>query len=131
MDADERTNKECVMRTSLVVLAASVWTAPPAIAQDNADGLYLGAGLGDLSTDLDNVHLETQSCNPALIDDSDRDPICGATVAERINLRAEYEVVEIGQLEDRHPVWLTAAWRFSGGRRCCRARERTSPADRG
>ena len=28
------------------------------------------------------------------------------------DLRAEYEVVEIDQLDDSHAVWLTAAWRF-------------------
>ena len=89
------------MRTSLVVLAASSWTA----AQDNADGFYLGAGLDDFSTDIadlddvDDVDLEIESGNTTLID-------------ERVNLRAEYEVVEIDRLEDSHAVWLTAAWRF-------------------
>ena len=47
---------------------------------------------------------------------SDRDPIFGAgigfTIAERLNLRAEYEVVEIDGLDDPNAVWVTAAWRF-------------------
>ena len=52
----------------------------------------------------------------SLADLSDRDPIFGAgigfTIAERLNLRAEYEVVEIDGLDDPDAVWLTAAWRF-------------------
>jgi hypothetical protein len=47
---------------------------------------------------------------------SGRDPIFGAgigfTFVERLNLRAEYEVVEIDGLDDPNAVWLTAAWRF-------------------
>ena len=43
-------------------------------------------------------------------------PIFGARIglnfAERLNLRAEYEVVEIDGLDDPNAVWLTAAWRF-------------------
>jgi len=27
-------------------------------------------------------------------------------------LRAEYEVVEISDIEDAEAVWITAAWRF-------------------
>ena len=54
--------------------------------------------------------------NTPLADSSDRDPIFGAgigfTIAERLNLRAEYEVVEIDGLDDPNAVWLTAAWRF-------------------
>jgi len=188
------------MRISLAVLAASLWAAGPTLAQDddNAEGFYLGAGLGDFSTDIDEIEdvddadldfdsdenarklfagwrfnrffavqldaidfersvdarnalnvvstqsdgiapsmvgtlplgpvelfaragilwydLEIESDNTALVDDSDRDPIFGAgigvTIAERVNLRAEYEVVEIDQLDDSHAVWLTAAWRF-------------------
>jgi hypothetical protein len=182
----------------LFILAASLLVAAPIAAQDNASGFYLGAGLGDFSTDIDELDdvddvdldfdsdenarklfagwrfnrfiamqvdvidferstdarnalnvvstqsegiapsvvatlplgpvelfaragilwydLEIDSDSTALVDDSDRDPIFGAgigvTVAERVNLRAEYEVVEIDQLDDSHAVWLTAAWRF-------------------
>jgi hypothetical protein len=52
----------------------------------------------------------------SLANNSDRDPIFGAGIglnfAERLNLRAEYEVVEIDGLDDPNAVWLTAAWRF-------------------
>lgn len=188
------------MRTLLaVLLAVSLWTTAPALAQgDNAEGFYLGAGLGDFSTDIDELDdvddvdlefdsdesarklfggwrfnrffavqldvvdyersvdarnaldvvatqsegiapsmvgtlplgpvelfaragilwydLEIERDDTALVDDSDRDPVFGAgigvTLADRVSLQAEYEVVEIDQLDDSHAVWLTAAWRF-------------------
>lgn len=54
--------------------------------------------------------------NTSLADNSERDPIFGAgigfTIAERLTLRAEYEVVEIDGLDEPNAVWLTAAWRF-------------------
>jgi hypothetical protein len=184
----------------LFILAASALMAAPEAAQndDNTSGFYLGVGLGDFSTDIDELddvddvdldfdadenarklfagwrfnrfiamqvdvvdfersvdarnalnvvstqsegiapsvvgtlplgpvelfaragilwyNLEIDSGNTAVVDDSARDPIfgvgVGVTVAERVNLRAEYEVVEIDQLDDSHAVWLTAAWRF-------------------
>ena len=54
--------------------------------------------------------------NTALADNSSRDPVFGAgigvSLGEHLNLRAEYEVVEIDGLEDPNAVWVTAAWRF-------------------
>jgi hypothetical protein len=187
------------MRTSFI-LAAALFAAAPVLAQDNANtaGLYLGAGLGDFSTGIEDIEdvdaddvdfdsdsnasklfagwrfnrflavqfdlidfersvdarnqlnvvstqsegiapsvvgtlplgpielfaragilwydLEIDRGNTSLVDDSNRDPIFGAglgvTVAKRLNLRAEYEVVEIDGLDDSNAVWLTAAWRF-------------------
>lgn len=187
------------MRTSFV-LAAALLAAAPVLAQEgaNTEGFYLGAGLGDFSTDVDDIEdvdeadldfdaddnaskvfagwrfnrffavqfdfidferstaarnelgvfstrsegfapsvvgtlplgpielfaragilwydLEIDRDDTALVDDSSRDPIFGAglglTVAKRLNLRAEYEVVEIDGLDDSNAVWLTAAWRF-------------------
>ena len=61
--------------------------------------------------DLESGGDETPS-----VQSSDRDPIFGAgvgvTIAERLSLRAEYEVVEIDGLDDPNAVWVTAAWRF-------------------
>ena len=97
------------MRIPLAVFAAALCSAGPVLAQDddNAEGFYLGAGLGDFSTDIDEIDD---------VDDADLDPIfgvgIGVTIAERVILRAEYEVVEIDQLDDSHAVWRTAAWRF-------------------
>jgi hypothetical protein len=187
------------MRTSFI-LATLLFAAAPALAQDdaNTDGLYLGYGLGDFSTGVEDIEdvdaddvdfdsddnasklfagwrfnrfvaiqfdfidfersvdarnqlnvistqsegiapsvvgtlplgpvelfaragilwydLEIDRGNTSLVDNSDRDPIFGAgigvTVAKRLNLRAEYEVVEIEGLDDSNAVWLTAAWRF-------------------
>ena len=60
--------------------------------------------------------VEIERNDTSLAHDSDRDPIFGAgvgfTIAERLNLRAEYEVVEIDGLDDPNAVWVTAAWRF-------------------
>jgi hypothetical protein len=60
--------------------------------------------------------LDIERNGTSFSDDSDRDPIFGAgigfTVARRVNLRAEYEVVEIDGLDDPNAVWVTAAWRF-------------------
>jgi hypothetical protein len=60
--------------------------------------------------------LEIHRNDMSLLTDGDRDPIFGAgigfTIAERLNLRAEYEVVEIDGLDDPNAVWVTAAWRF-------------------
>jgi hypothetical protein len=174
--------------------------ASPAFAQDDdTDGFYLGAGLGDFSvdtdeldelSDLDDVNLDFDSdesarkafvgwrfnrffatqldivdfgrsqaganelrvstssegvapsivgtlplgpvelflrggilwydlsieSNTEVFDDSDRDPVfstgVGFTVAEKLNLRLEYEVVDIDTFDDAHAVWLNAAWRF-------------------
>ena len=188
------------MRDVLAILAlgSSVCFAAPAFADDDNVGLYLGMGLGDFSTgvddisDVDEASLDFDSDESArkifvgwrfnrfmalqldrvdfersadardalnvfstqaegfapsvvgtlplgpvelfarggilwydltidrndtsLAGNSDRDPIFGAgigfTIAERLNLRAEYEVVEIDGLDDPNAVWLTAAWRF-------------------
>jgi hypothetical protein len=187
------------MRAVLAVVVAAALAAGPALAQDDdTQGLYLGVGLGDFSTgiddiaDLDDANLDFDSDESAskvfagwrfnrlvavqvdridfepsvdardalnvlaaeadgfapsvvgtfafgplelfaragifwydleidrndtsLVESSDRDPIFGAgigfTVAERLNLRAEYEVVEIDGLDDPNAVWVTAAWRF-------------------
>jgi OmpA-OmpF porin, OOP family len=183
---------------AIFALASSVCFTAPAFADDDHTGLYLGIGLGDFSTgvddisDVDEANLDFDSDESArkifagwrfnrfmamqidridfersvdardalnvfstqaegfapsvvgtlplgpvelfarggilwydlsidrndtsLADLSDRDPIFGAgigfTIAERLNLRAEYEVVEIDGLDDPNAVWLTAAWRF-------------------
>jgi hypothetical protein len=187
------------MRIAFIV-AAALLGAPPVLAQDNAntDGLYLGVGLGDFSTGIEDIEdvdeadldfdpddnarklfagwrfnrfvaiqvdfvdfersrdarnqlnvvstqsegvapsivgtlplgpvelfaragilwydLEIDRGDTAVVDNSDRDPVFGAglgvTVGKRVNLRAEYEVVEIDGLDDSNAIWLTAAWRF-------------------
>jgi hypothetical protein len=60
--------------------------------------------------------IEIDRNNTALADNSSRDPVfgagIGANLGEHLNLRAEYEVVEIDGLDDPKAVWVTAAWRF-------------------
>jgi len=36
----------------------------------------------------------------------------GFTVLERLNLRLDYEIVDIDEADDFNSLWLTAAWRF-------------------
>ena len=36
----------------------------------------------------------------------------GLTLAERLHLRAEYEVVDIAGADDSNAIWLSGAWRF-------------------
>jgi hypothetical protein len=51
-----------------------------------------------------------------LFDESGKDPVyaagIGFTVLERLNLKLEYEVVEISEYDDAEAVWLSGAWRF-------------------
>jgi hypothetical protein len=61
-----------------------------------------------------NVEVNDNTRN--LVDDSGHDPVYGVgigfTIAERLNLRAEYERVDIEQFNDANAVWLSANWRF-------------------
>jgi hypothetical protein len=54
--------------------------------------------------------------NDPSLSDSGEDPIYGAgvglTLVERLNLRLEYEIVDVEHLDDADAVWLTASWRF-------------------
>ena len=45
------------MRTTLAIAAVSLLAATPALAQDraNVEGFYLGVGLGDFSTGIDDI----------------------------------------------------------------------------
>jgi hypothetical protein len=36
----------------------------------------------------------------------------GATLFDRINVRGEYEVIEISEYRDARAVWVSASWRF-------------------
>lgn len=60
--------------------------------------------------------LEVRADGAELIDESGQDVIYGAgvgvTVLGRLALRAEYEVIEIDEIDDAEAVWITASWRF-------------------
>jgi OOP family OmpA-OmpF porin len=51
-----------------------------------------------------------------VIDESGEDPVysagIGFTVLERLNLKLEYESVEISEYDDAEAVWLSGSWRF-------------------
>ncbi len=60
--------------------------------------------------------LEVTASGDEIFDESENDPMYGAgigiTLLERLALRAEYEVIDISEIEDAEAVWITAAWRF-------------------
>jgi len=60
--------------------------------------------------------LELTVNGESLVDESDQDVFYGAgvglTLLSRLALRAEYEVVEVSELDEAEGVWVTAAWRF-------------------
>ncbi|HEX6994164.1 MAG TPA: porin family protein [Gammaproteobacteria bacterium] len=60
--------------------------------------------------------LEVSADGDEIFDESENDPMYGAgiglTLLERLALRAEYEVIDISEIEDAEAVWITAAWRF-------------------
>jgi len=60
--------------------------------------------------------LEVTADGDEIFDESENDPMYGVgvgiTLLERLALRAEYEIIDISEIEDAEAVWITAAWRF-------------------
>lgn len=60
--------------------------------------------------------VEIDAGGESFIDESGEDVVysggVGLVLLERLSLRAEYEVVEIDELDDAEAIWITAAWRF-------------------
>ena len=54
--------------------------------------------------------------NEDIIDESGNDAVysagIGFTLFQRLNLKAEYEVVDINEFDDANAVWIGASWRF-------------------
>jgi opacity protein-like surface antigen len=72
-----------------------------------AKGGYLFSNFSeDVSTPLGSVSTS----------DSDQEFVwsggVGLNVFERLNLRLEYETVDLKRVDDLHSLWLTAGWRF-------------------
>ena len=61
----------------------------------------------DVKVDVDDLDIE---------DDSNEDLVYGAgiglTVFEHLHARLEYEVIDIGEVDDANALWVSAAWRF-------------------
>lgn len=85
--------------------------APSVIATLPVGPIELFARAGWLFYDL-----EVSTEGDRLFDESDNDFVYGGgigiTVLERLALRAEYERIEISELDQAEAVWITAAWRF-------------------
>jgi hypothetical protein len=75
--------------------------------------LYAKAGMIFYDVDVD---LNSNNNFDETFHDSGNDPIygvgIGVTVLEHLNLRAEYERVDIEEFDDANAVWLSANWRF-------------------
>jgi opacity protein-like surface antigen len=61
----------------------------------------------DVKVDVDDL---------TVIDDDTQDFVYGGgiglTIFDRLNTRLEYEVIDIGAVDDANALWLSAAWRF-------------------
>jgi OOP family OmpA-OmpF porin len=61
----------------------------------------------DVKVDVDEVKV---------IDDNTQDFVygggIGVTLFDKLNTRLEYEVIDIGAVDDANALWLSAAWRF-------------------
>jgi hypothetical protein len=85
--------------------------APFAVLTLPAGPVELSAKAGylfyDVQIDLDNT---------TFADESDEDLIYGAavglTVLDHLNLRLEYEVIDISDVDDSNAMWLSGSWRF-------------------
>jgi hypothetical protein len=60
--------------------------------------------------------VEVNGPGEEFIDDSGQDAVFGAgigfTLFERLSLKAEYERIDIEELDEADAVWITADWRF-------------------
>jgi OOP family OmpA-OmpF porin len=60
--------------------------------------------------------VEFNSDSGPLIDESGEDLVysagVGLDIGERLNLRLEYEVIDIDEFDDADALWLNAAWKF-------------------
>jgi opacity protein-like surface antigen len=61
----------------------------------------------DVKVDVDDA---------TVIDDNTQDFVYGGgicvTLFDKLNTRLEYEVIDIGAVDDANALWLSAAWRF-------------------
>jgi opacity protein-like surface antigen len=61
----------------------------------------------DVKVDVDDA---------TVIDDNTQDFVygggIGVTLFDKLNTRLEYEVIDIGAVDDANALWLSAAWRF-------------------
>ena len=61
----------------------------------------------DVKVDVDDLDIQ---------DDSNEDLVYGAgiglTMFEHLHARLEYEVIDIGEVDDANALWVSAAWRF-------------------
>ena len=77
--------------------------------------IELFARAGEIWYDV-NLDVSGSNVNSSSVSSSGHDSVysagIGFTVAKRLNLKAEYERINISDFSDANAVWLSAAWRF-------------------
>jgi hypothetical protein len=90
--------------------------APSIVGTLPAGPVELFARAGVIFYDIDVTTNGLGAVPSPLIDSSGEDLVLGAgigfDVLERFNVRAEYEQIDIDELDDADAIWLTAAWKF-------------------
>jgi OOP family OmpA-OmpF porin len=102
--------------TSLIGISAGSdgWT-PSVVGTLQIGPVELYGKLGMFFYNVD-VNLSTNNNLGQSVNSSGEDPVygvgIGVTILEHLNLRAEYERIDIENFNDANAVWLSANWRF-------------------
>lgn len=91
--------------------------APSVVATYPIGPVEIFAKLGYLFYDLNvRADLDNLGGNVFRSDDSGEDVVIGGgvgmTFVERLNVRAEYQKVDVDGTDDANALWLTSSWRF-------------------
>lgn len=107
--------RSTVATNLLNVSADTKGTAASVVGTLPLGPIELFARAGEIWYDL-NVDVSGSNVNSSSVGSSGHDSVysagIGFTVAKRLNLKAEYERINISDFSDANAVWLSAAWRF-------------------
>ena len=108
-------NRSSVATNLLNVSTDTKGTAASVIGTLPVGPIELFARAGQIWYDV-NFDVRGVNGNTTSVGSSGHDPVysagIGFTVAKRLNLKAEYERINISDFTDANAVWLSAAWRF-------------------
>ncbi|HEX5047140.1 MAG TPA: outer membrane beta-barrel protein [Gammaproteobacteria bacterium] len=107
--------RSTVATNLLSVSADTKGTAASVVGTLPLGPIELFARAGEIWYDLD-VDVSGSNGSSSSVGSSGHDSVysagIGFTVAKRLNLKAEYERINISDFSDANAVWLSAAWRF-------------------
>ena len=108
-------NRSSVATNLINVSADTKGTAAGVVGTLPLGPIELFARAGQIWYDV-NLDVRGVNGNNTSADSSGHDPVysagIGFTVAKRLDLKAEYERINISDFTDANAVWLSAAWRF-------------------